>query len=1225
METRFEQGTDGQLRRLTVSFDEEALRLTSTPFGTMIEMEDAPPAGEPGGPALPGAILRVAIPPFTEIESVEGEAIETRTVTRRPIFPTPMQLARPGVPARRDGDDDSDEAGRGPESTGAGEQGGAETGQDPNVIDQQPLRPSSVRLREESLTEAIAPPRFTPPDVGRYSAEQEDPRPYARLIATERVGLTSIAVIQVNPVRLDREGYLVLATRIQITIDTRAVKTGPDEGNGAAGVAARMRPINSRVQAARLVELGRMVVINPDDVWDFSPVFPDLVTNVDYLIITDNQRWDADTISPTGPVTGDVVAEFERLAEWKERRGLRTRVVTVSEIVQGAYGDFVTGARDLQEVIRAFVKHAYSRWGVAWLLIGGDLDLIPTRRAPGASQGHIDTDTTDPPDKNRAFWTGSFLKMNVQSPGTWFPATNSPDLILVRPDTGLLIPYDAAGTSGPTQRGWYFTTDSTGATRTTTAGQWIRVNGPASQVNAKLQWIYHWNHIPTDLYYASLVGSTYGIPGTRDWDLTNNGLYGQHTDSVDLDGVDYQADVSVGRAPVSAVTQAKAFVDKVIAYEQFRRADGTALSESWARKMLIVSANWGGRKGIPPTSADPPGDNRYHHAAVATHTLIKLKDPFDGLDWRLLAEVSATDVRIMPYDRDAATVGRGWHYAVSATDLSPSEISINLFWISIDIPIPTNWVVVYGPTAELTPGRFIFDHIGADGSLRDQEELRTVVQSQLPQINDIERLYEDDVDLTPAQVAAGPVQHLSADRLRDAFNAGKHFVSLSGHGNSNGCCGLSTAMADALTNGNHAFIAYADSCLTNQFDAEDAVSEHLVYNAMGGAVAYVGNSRFSWIGVGDNFQRRFFQRLATTRHLGLLNDTRCGMVNESTGFYRLYNKWQILSLNLMGDPEMPVWLGPPRTMKVKYAAELDSRVPFEVTVTRRFLFIDVPLPGVVVHIEQGALAHTATTDGAGRAVFDISAAHLGELEITATRSGYRPFIGTAEVVGPAWVAGQVRLVSQRHNGANATYIRLHLSPALNGDTVRGWFARPSVGDYTPILDAATDAYISDEAIAFFVASIKEGGTIERYRFGSTALIALPPRIVTRFDEHVPIEQIQPASIEVGSEPAETAAAASTTDEPRAADADLAEAETVSPAELAGTPRGPRVTVRSTAAVGQLAERLRSRRRLADDPNLEPLATRPLVGPEARVSRGAAIEAEEEAASIPDNMPGENGG
>jgi hypothetical protein len=108
-----------------------------------------------------------------------------------------------------------------------------------------------------------------------------------------------------------------------------------------------------------------------------------------------------------------------------------------------------------------------------------------------------------------------------------------------------------------------------------------------------------------------------------------------------------------------------------------------------------------------------------------------------------------------------------------------------------------------------------------------------------------------------------------------------------------------------LTNGLPGFIGYADSCLTNRFDG-DAFSEELVNNPSGGAVAYVGNTRFSWIGVGDNFQRAFFHRLVSTRHLGLLNDSRIS-VYGTTGYYSGYERWAIFTLNLLGDPELQVY------------------------------------------------------------------------------------------------------------------------------------------------------------------------------------------------------------------------------------------------------------------------------------------------------------------------------
>ena len=60
--------------------------------------------------------------------------------------------------------------------------------------------------------------------------------------------------------------------------------------------------------------------------------------------------------------------------------------------------------------------------------------------------------------------------------------------------------------------------------------------------------------LPCDLYYADLDG---------DWDRDNDGIFGEVEDSIDL-----YPDLIVGRAPVNTVSEAQAFVDKTITYEQ---------------------------------------------------------------------------------------------------------------------------------------------------------------------------------------------------------------------------------------------------------------------------------------------------------------------------------------------------------------------------------------------------------------------------------------------------------------------------------------------------------------------------------------------------------------------------------------------------------------------------------------------------------------------------------
>lgn len=197
------------------------------------------------------------------------------------------------------------------------------------------------------------------------------------------------------------------------------------------------------------------------------------------------------------------------------------------------------------------------------MLLGGDVDIVPVRIVAAGGRGHIVVETTNPPNDDRSFWTGAYLKMHVVHPGDWWPGDWPP--LLVNPATGALIPYDPAGTSTAANPGWYCTTDNTYATRTAGPTQFVRVNGPATLLNTTLQWLYRWNRIPTDLYYSSLVGPNYNVSGSHDWDLLDNGLYGQHTDGADMDGMNYAADVGLGRAPVASVAEADAFVNKVIA------------------------------------------------------------------------------------------------------------------------------------------------------------------------------------------------------------------------------------------------------------------------------------------------------------------------------------------------------------------------------------------------------------------------------------------------------------------------------------------------------------------------------------------------------------------------------------------------------------------------------------------------------------------------------------
>jgi Peptidase family C25 len=1049
--------------QVRATFEEDQLRVRETPFGLALELEGCTTFGLPGEPALPRTSIHVAVPEGMWPTGVEVEQERVVRLTDEPTPVMPVQPLRPGV-AQHDG-------GRPPDDD-----------------------------EDDFVVEPFPAPPLVPPDPELYAQAAKDPRT-ARPTGLSQIGRTPIIRIELRPVRLTEAGLLELTTELELRVTygpRPKERLSPEElkrlleEKGVRDLDFdRLEPLPepktvSRGQARRNAELARSLVVNHELVHDDWRIYPFLDLPAEYLIITDNQTWDANAIAPMGSVAGDMVAEFFRLADWKRSRGLTTKVVTVTDIVDGRYGDFRTGSRDLPEVIRRFLKDVYERWGVAWVLLGGDVSVVPPRLAAGALEGHMDVATDDPPEDNKSFWNGSFLEMHVVSPGTWWPGGWQP--ILVNAGTGQLIPFDATGATATAGLGWYYTTDETYTTRAATATQFVRVNGPAAVTNARLQWLYQWNRIPTDFYYASLwswvlayheidfwlgtVQIPYVYVPDHDWDALDNGLYGQYHSYADVDGVHWQADVSVGRAPVQSAAEAQVFVDKVIAYESYGGSGGLVrLSGTWPQRLLILSSNWGGGVSITATVNDPPGNNRYH--ARADVTVIKLEKTPESFDLQLIAEISDSDRRELPWEPSNAPGSRGWHYARSDSDHTLNTIEFAWPWgPTISFPWPSQWIVVHGPAEERNPPSYLLDPTGQDGSMADQETLREQLAVELPGWSAVSRLYKDETDLTPAQAAAAPIAHLTSDRVEDALNAGPHIVSLSGHGSGGGCCGAGIAMAAGLTNGPHAFIAYADSCLTNQIDMEDAFSEALIKNADGGAVAYIGNTRFSWIGLGDDHQRAFFHRLASTRHLGLLNDIRAQAVDMA--YWHAYARWAVFALNLIGDPEMPVWRKGWRRFRPEiYWERPHLKKPIKVKFKK-------PKPGepvedVFVHLRQGDFERLARPDRDGVVTLDLTGARAGELTLTVSAPDTVPFVRVLMVEGPEWLTGRVRSVSHREDGRESTSVFLETEEGS-----RRLVAARDDGDHDVIVDAAVQACVSGKEISFLVESDQDGGRIERF-------------------------------------------------------------------------------------------------------------------------------------------------
>ena len=845
------------------------IRLCETPSGLRLTMRNAKIEGEPGSPAFPVKKIRLALPPGNRPVRLKVEIVEQTILTRNKAFVTCIQP---------------------------------------------PRKPFSINQRLQSREDSF----FVRPDEKRYQDAIEGLTDVAVMGKALHIGVLPVVPIDVSPIRYQRDGTLVLLEHLVLHLnyeeDTVTWIKPPITSRQRYQEHSMVHELvinpqlirNTKLKLQKLETITELLP-SPILIAEKIPVAGKSVAvpkQVDYLIVTDDQKWNPATLTATG-AAGNLTAEFQRLAAHKKARGYRTHVAKVTDIVADRYGNFRTGARDLQEVIRNFLKNFVAQKGVEWVLLGGDISIIPHRIACGCAWGQIGT-TDNLDEQNRAQWKGTYLGMRVD-PGVF----GSSGHLLTNLRTGELIPYDASGTSNSTAAGWYHTTSSSFATRTASKTEWIKVNGPSALTNDTLIWYTPTNLIPTDLYYSSLFSTYYSKPGQHDWDRLNNGihgLYGQHNETdIHLGGIDFKTDVGLGRAPVETTDQAKIFVDKTITYDLWGE-EHIATDYNRFKKMLYVADHWGYKKTLSLQSGNsmPPANGKYAKNAASGYALLHEESLDDeNAGHKIICNYSDTARKVLSYNVHAGASHPGWYYAKSANDLTPSYKTLHIIFFTIDIPVPTPWVVVYGPPADISPMSFDIDRDETDSSVTQQEELRDWMDSHFSGINQVQRLYSDVTDMPAGSLSGAGLKRLTSENLEEELNDGPHFVSLTGHGNSGWVAHLSHDLINRLVNGEKTFIAIADSCLTNQFDENDAIGESLLYHAQGGAVAYIGNSRYSWIGVGDDFRLQFFKTMSSTRNLARLNDSRCLFRNDTN--WRRYKLWTILEQTLMGDPELNVY------------------------------------------------------------------------------------------------------------------------------------------------------------------------------------------------------------------------------------------------------------------------------------------------------------------------------
>jgi len=189
---------------------------------------------------------------------------------------------------------------------------------------------------------------FVAPLKAVYMSENGYPETAAELVGWGRLGGVTVCDMLVYPLRyIPASGRLVLLTTIDIEIEYTCREL--------PGELARFH-----------TDLAQGLVANPHGGWRWS----------DQKVCEDGPATMLEEATPYLIVTCDSLKPFfEPLRAWKMRKGLASSIVTVEEIA-GNYGGC-----DLQEKIRNCIKDYNSKYGTDWVLLGGDTQVIPDRKA----------------------------------------------------------------------------------------------------------------------------------------------------------------------------------------------------------------------------------------------------------------------------------------------------------------------------------------------------------------------------------------------------------------------------------------------------------------------------------------------------------------------------------------------------------------------------------------------------------------------------------------------------------------------------------------------------------------------------------------------------------------------------------------------------------------------------------------------------------------------------
>lgn len=741
-------------------------------------------------------------------------------------------------------------------------------------------------------------------------------------------------------------------------------------------------------------------------------------------------------------VTSDALADaFQRFADDETRRGVATVVRSTSWI------DARYAGPDAPARIRTFLRDAHDLWGTEWVVLGGDVEHVPTRYVPwgpeeiptdlyyecldgewnedgdaiwgepitAASFDGVVNDVAYGPDGR--IWAATYFGVAVLNDGqftSWGVADGLPSREVLSVDVA------------PDGTTWIGTTAGVARWDGTSWRAWRAAEGlPDERVLC----------VDAAGRDDAWVGTSNGLARWdgnewRSWSVSD-GLPNAFVTSIARDGEALWVATPVGAARFDAGT--------------FSRYDvaGSGILSNWVLSVAVDDLgrvwfghadNWFAEGGISvldhgswTSDAFPAwgglsvrdlaftngGTEAWaatsrgllHRTASGDELLSVASGP--SSDTYGVATREGASIAVGTATGLSTRVANAWSVFGTAQGLPKAPVDYD------DIDLVSDVGLGRIPATDPAEAEAYFEKIEAyrRGEASDHADRLLLLGQNLFQPGDGKVFCEAAQAIFPASFARTRLYQVDGTENRAsvlaALNDGPGWVVNVSHGSYDvlgvgaGSELLFNGDIDGTSPGGRAAFMLFYACNSGAFDFESS-AEHFLFHPSGGAVATVANAREANPSIDARINEALLAEIfasADGRPATALPRVRAQHLADAPQDLRAATWWRhaFLSHSFLGAPTLPLWRGQPRELSVEAPAAVPfARAPFDVRVTDAVT--GAPLADALVCVSKGREDWASgQTDATGHVEFDFRPESPGEVDIVVSAPNFREWEGRRSV------------------------------------------------------------------------------------------------------------------------------------------------------------------------------------------------------------------------------------